>query len=383
LFCSSEVICATYYVAPDGSDSNRGTKSAPFRNIQKAADIVNPGDTVIVKDGKYTDHNSDNWVVRIKRSGTSSNVITFKAENKHGAVIDGQKNATGYGIDVRGNWIVIDGFEIKWFSEKGIWLRSKRHDVVVQDNYIHHIGRIYDTGKGGASGVYAGPTFYNSTITRNKFETIGRTNANDQCNHCNRHDHHLYLRGLYHVISNNIFIDAPAGWYIDCRGNDLSESGRPSHIIVNNVFHNVTNCDNRAKEAIDIGLNKGDTPAKVIVIDNNIFGYSSTCVDTSYTVFVGVNAEKVYFRNNVSAEQGALRIKSRRPVKTVISNNSMGKDPSSYKLKDWDNHDFRPTSSSSLIIDRGLATNAPSIDYNGTARPQGGGPDIGAYEYDG
>jgi hypothetical protein len=61
----------------------------------------------------------------------------------------------------------------------------------------------------------------------------------------------------------------------------------------------------------------------------------------------------------------------------------MGKDPSSYKLKDWENHDFRPTASSSLIIDQGLATNAPSVDYDGKPRPQGGGHDIGAYEYDG
>jgi hypothetical protein len=188
---------------------------------------------------------------------------------------------------------------------------------------------------------------------------------------------------LYHVVSNNIFIDAPAGWYIDCRGNTLNESGRPSHIVVNNVFHDVTNCDDRAKEAIDIGINRGDTPAKVVVIDNNIFGYSSTCVDSTYTVLVGANVEKVYFRNNVSAEKGSLRVKSRRPVETVISNNKLDIDPSSYKLKDWKNHDFRPTASSSLIIDQGLATNAPSVDYDGKPRPQGGGHDIGAYEYDG
>jgi hypothetical protein len=382
LVFAAEVIGATFYVSPDGRDSNSGTKSAPFRNIQKAADVVNPGDTVIVEDGKYTDHNSDNWVVKIKRSGKSGNPITFRAENKHGAVVDGNNNKTGYGINVDANWIVIDGFEIKWLSEKGIWLRSDRHDVVVQDNYIHHIGRIHDNSDSGASGIYAGPTFYNSTITRNKFETIGRTNAGDQCEHCNRHDHHLYLRGLYHKISNNIFVDAPAGWYVTARGNDLNESGKPSHTIVNNVFHDVTNCDDRPKEAIDIGLNTGDKPAKVVVIDNNIFGYSSTCVDSSNTVFVGVDAEKVYFRNNVSAEKGALRIKKGYPVKTVTSNNSMGNDPSSYNLKSWDGHDFRPTASSSLILNLGLSTNAPSVDFNGVARPQGGGHDIGAFEYD-
>src|SRR5262249_31357167 len=44
----------TYYVSPTGSDSNPGSEAAPFKTIQKAADIVNPGDAVIVEDGVYT-----------------------------------------------------------------------------------------------------------------------------------------------------------------------------------------------------------------------------------------------------------------------------------------------------------------------------------------
>src|SRR2546430_6204833 len=38
---------ATYYVAPTGSDSNPGTSAAPWRTIQKAANTLNGGDTVI------------------------------------------------------------------------------------------------------------------------------------------------------------------------------------------------------------------------------------------------------------------------------------------------------------------------------------------------
>jgi hypothetical protein len=381
LVFAAEVIGATFYVSPDGSDSNRGTKSAPFRNIQKAAIVVNPGDTVIVKDGKYTDHNSDDWVVRIKRSGTSSHPITFRAENKHGAVIDGNNNRAAYGIDVNANWIVIDGFEFRDFEHKGIHLRSGHHDVVIQNCYLHDIGREYDTSKMGHSGIYSGPTFYNSTITRNKFETIGRTNAADNCQHCNRHDHSLYLRGLYHTVSNNIFIDTPGGWYITMRGNQLSESGRPAFVIVNNVFDDVTNKDDIPKEPIGIGLNSGDTPAKIVVIDNNIFGYSSSKKKSNNTVQVGVSVKKVYFRNNVCAERGVFN--TSKSFTKYVSDNSMGNTPSSdYHVEDWHNNDFRPTGSSSLLLDKGLSTNAPSVDYNGMARPEGGGHDIGAFEYD-
>jgi PKD repeat protein len=42
-----------YYVSPKGSDSNPGTEALPFKTIQKAADRVNPGDTVIVQYGDY------------------------------------------------------------------------------------------------------------------------------------------------------------------------------------------------------------------------------------------------------------------------------------------------------------------------------------------
>ena len=84
----------TYYVSPTGSDSSSGTSSSPFKTIQKAADIVNPGDTVIVRDGTYTDTDGDDFIVKISRSGTSSAWVTFKSENKWGAVLDGRSNTT-------------------------------------------------------------------------------------------------------------------------------------------------------------------------------------------------------------------------------------------------------------------------------------------------
>ncbi len=50
----SSLAADMYYVSPSGNDINPGTEASPFRNIQRAADIVNPGDTVIVKDGTYS-----------------------------------------------------------------------------------------------------------------------------------------------------------------------------------------------------------------------------------------------------------------------------------------------------------------------------------------
>ncbi|MEH2403794.1 MAG: right-handed parallel beta-helix repeat-containing protein, partial [Nostoc sp.] len=45
----------TYYVSGNGNDTNSGlSTSSAFRTIQKAADITNPGDTVLIMNGVYT-----------------------------------------------------------------------------------------------------------------------------------------------------------------------------------------------------------------------------------------------------------------------------------------------------------------------------------------
>ena len=41
----------TYYVALTGSDTNPGTQAAPWRTIQKAANTLVAGDTVVVQSG--------------------------------------------------------------------------------------------------------------------------------------------------------------------------------------------------------------------------------------------------------------------------------------------------------------------------------------------
>ncbi len=46
---------ADWYVSPSGSDSNAGTKSAPFASLMKAQDAASSGDTVYIMGGTYKD----------------------------------------------------------------------------------------------------------------------------------------------------------------------------------------------------------------------------------------------------------------------------------------------------------------------------------------
>src|SRR5450759_344259 len=42
-----------FHVVVNGSDSNPGTKTAPLRTIQRAADLAQPGDVITVHEGVY------------------------------------------------------------------------------------------------------------------------------------------------------------------------------------------------------------------------------------------------------------------------------------------------------------------------------------------
>jgi parallel beta-helix repeat protein len=118
----------TYYVAPNGNNSNSGSSSSPWRTIQNAVGRLRPGDTLIVRAGNYHE------VIQINRSGTADKPITIRGEA--GAVIDGRAGVggvnaglptgsivrkdpkTGKGfnysalVDLAGEYVIFEGFEV-------------------------------------------------------------------------------------------------------------------------------------------------------------------------------------------------------------------------------------------------------------------------------
>jgi len=71
----------TFYVSPNGNDSNSGTQLKPWLTPQFAADSATAGDCVIFQDGEY----SINHRVVFKNAGEPENPILFKAANRHQA----------------------------------------------------------------------------------------------------------------------------------------------------------------------------------------------------------------------------------------------------------------------------------------------------------
>src|SRR5580692_4730184 len=77
---------SSFYVSTTGDDANAGTKGAPWRTIQHAADTAQAGSTVNVLGGVYQER------VTINVSGNASDgFITFRSNPGETAVIDGEQ----------------------------------------------------------------------------------------------------------------------------------------------------------------------------------------------------------------------------------------------------------------------------------------------------
>ena len=79
----------TLHVSTQGSDSNPGTAARPFRTITEAYSQADPGTTILVEPGTYTDYQS-RWGLRLGKSGTAASPIVLKSRVRGGAIIDGQ-----------------------------------------------------------------------------------------------------------------------------------------------------------------------------------------------------------------------------------------------------------------------------------------------------
>lgn len=101
----------TYHVSPTGSDTNPGTQAAPWRTIGKAANVLGPGDTAVIGNGKYVEK------VTVTKSGTPTAPIVFQAAPGQTPVIDGAGLSTGtYGslwAFSGASYVKLDGLTIK------------------------------------------------------------------------------------------------------------------------------------------------------------------------------------------------------------------------------------------------------------------------------
>ena len=117
---ASAAVQATFYVAPDGSDSNKGTKDAPFKTItqaQKAVRAINgtmTGDIeVILRDGTYQLPATVNFTE--EDGGKDGNYVRYKAADGETPLITGGIPMSGWTIhDEKNNIWKVEGVDARF-----------------------------------------------------------------------------------------------------------------------------------------------------------------------------------------------------------------------------------------------------------------------------
>jgi len=99
-----EVVAQTYYVAADGTPQGDGSEAEPydvatfFKRVK-----LQPGDEVVFLDGVY---DLSRGSIMIRTIGTAEKPITYRAKNRHKAILDGGTRVTG--------WKKVPGGEPVW-----------------------------------------------------------------------------------------------------------------------------------------------------------------------------------------------------------------------------------------------------------------------------
>lgn len=112
IYMTAGVYAATLYVSGTGNDANNGkTAASAFRTLKKAAELVEPGDTVLIGDGTYTDTNTEGGsaVLALSKPGRPDAWIIWKAQPGQHPVI----RPNGWqGIAIRTSYQVLDGLTV-------------------------------------------------------------------------------------------------------------------------------------------------------------------------------------------------------------------------------------------------------------------------------
>jgi hypothetical protein len=304
-----------------------------YWTIQDAIDASSNGDTVLVEDGLYQ------LTEPIDFTGKA---ITVISEN-------GYANCT-----IDGQW---PGFN---YPDVGGWSCVKFVNFEGNDSVLSGFQIISGT-KGGIYIAYASPTIENCWIRRNATRDGGG--------------------GIYSVegspIIKNSIINMNNAYTLSgsIGGGGLAfDGGNPS--LINCAINN-----NRAEDIQGGGIFGNNTSLSIIncSIVNNIgywqAGGGGIHVEGNSTLTITNSILWQNFNSEISQKDSS--------TVTITYSDIADVWPGEGNISTNPNFagDYYILSSSSPCIDAGTDVNAPPIDIEGKARPQGDGIDMGAYEY--
>jgi parallel beta-helix repeat protein len=396
---------AEYWVAPGWRDFPAGgTAPAPWATLQYAADRVGPGDTVTVRPGRYA-----GFVLGWDRpqGGAEGRPVTFRGESF--PVIAGRNAKTPDGINLEGaSYVVIEGFRVDGVPRAGI--RSARNrGVVIRGNRADRNGKwgIFTSFSEGVRiegnsasrsadehGIYVSNTCSNPVVRGN--DAWG----NSQCGiHLNgdasQGGDGVISRAL--IERNTIHDNGRKG------GAGVNADGVRDSMIRNNLLY-----DNHARGIALFREDAAAGSANNLVVNNTVVQPA----DARWAVVIRGGSTGNTVANNIllsySQRFGAILVADDSrpglmsdfnvltPRLSTDGDEETVTDLSRWRSYGFDRHgvaarpeavfadiasgDFRPRTGSPAI---GAARPAwtPADDLAGLRRPEGEGPDAGAYEF--
>lgn len=381
----------SYYVATNGNDTNAGTARSPWATIANAMRKVQPGDTIFVRGGTYTE--GEIWIQRVYGMGGKN-----------------------------GKYVTISAYP----GERPIFTDGGR-GMIIDASYVRVIGLEFQNGKSLYNVDWSGPTDHVEFIG-NRFsgvfgyEAIGITGdhnlvegniINLSGNTTGTLGHGIYAtRGQYTVIRGNV-ISGATGFgihlYEERRSGDAPGSIRQ---IKNIVIENNFIFDSRQRSGLIIGAGADAGPAQ---IDSVIVRYNVVFNNPMYGILIGGWSEvkniQIYHNTIFGNGDNGIQILYRQAKNVAIKNNIIHVKRGKRHIDNAPNvpgvvvernlyypapialnnaHDNKPMTGDPLFFDSQkndfrLQKGSPAIDagLNCGLSFKGVAPDLGAFESEG
>ena len=390
-----DVLSNSYYVAPNGSDSNKGSLGRPWATVQHAGTRAKPGDTVFIRGGIYNEGE-----------------IWLRADYGHGGT--------------QGRLLTIQAYP----GEKPIFVNGNR-PFIIQCDYIRIEGLHFKNGKsigvGGNTIQIVNNSFIGSKYAWAAIDAEG-TNVLLEGNICDINGNTVGTQGHCYYISHssNITIrnnvakgmtgygihvfdqrrsQDPPGFErliknVIIEGNVVSHSQQRSGIILAAYDHarieNIIVRNNILFKNAHSGIYIPGMVSNVKIHNNTLFGNGETALPIIGSTNDVINVE---IKNNIfdltnKKNPNAYHVVNNKGNTTLILHNNLywPKPVRLEKVSDSSpvigdprfvnprENDFH-LMSGSAAIDKGVSLGEVSQDKDGIKRPQRSAFDLGAYEF--
>ena len=294
---------ATLYVDkgnPNCTDTGLGTSDQPFCSIVPAASRINPGQTVQVGSGTYTE------AVTVPTSATPTAPIVFTAAPGASPVVSGGTN--GFSISNK-SYVTVNGFDIRTTTGVGISVQNSSN-ITISNNHVSYAGQPVSGQT--KSGIFLS-SVRDSTVTGNTVDhnTSYGIYLNGSTRNVIKGNESFSNAQVFQRAASGIRLYNSTGNTVDSnRTHDNEDTGIESftgandNLIINNVTydngdHGIDNfastgqriLGNTAYRNVTAGINveggsTGATIANNVSVDNGIASprtHSDIRVDTAST----------------------------------------------------------------------------------------------------